>query len=53
MPYRIRKQPNKQLYKVYGEDGKAHSKKGLSLATAKRQLTALNIAHNRKTKLFS
>ena len=48
MPYHIRKLPNKSLYKVYGEDGTPHSKKGLSLSMAKKQLTALNLAHLRK-----
>jgi hypothetical protein len=48
MPYRIRKLPNRPQYKVYGEDGTPHSKKGLSLTRAKKQLTALNLAHLRK-----
>lgn len=47
MPYHIRKQPN-DGYKVYGEDGTPHSKKGLPLARAKKQLIALNIAHAQK-----
>ncbi len=50
MPYRIRKQPNKPLYKVYSSDGKPHSKKGLPLSRAKRQLTALNIAYSKNKK---
>jgi len=48
MPYRIRKLPKKDLYKVYGEDGTPHSKEGLTLEMAKKQMTALNIAHARK-----
>jgi hypothetical protein len=48
MPYKIRKLPLKKLYKVYGEDGTPHSKKGLPLTRAKKQLTALNLAHLRK-----
>jgi hypothetical protein len=48
MPYHIRKMPSKALYKVYGQDGTPHSKKGLSMAMAKKQLTALNLAHLRK-----
>lgn len=48
MPYRIRKLPQKSLYKVYGEDGTPHSKKGLPLSRAKKQMTALNLAHLRK-----
>ena len=48
MPYHIRKLPNKPLYKVYGQDGTPHSLKGLPLSRAKKQLTALNLAHLRK-----
>lgn len=48
MPYKIRKLPNQKKYKVYGEDGTPHSKKGLSKAVAQKQLTALNLAHLRK-----
>jgi hypothetical protein len=48
MPYHIRKLPNKLLYKVYGEDGKPHSLKGLSKKKAEAQKIALNIAHARK-----
>lgn len=48
MPYHIRKQPKKQLYKVYSESGTPLSKKGLPLARAKKQLTAVNIAYARK-----
>jgi hypothetical protein len=48
MPYHLRKMPGKNLYKVYGEDGKPHSKEGLTLEMAKKQLTALNIAYARE-----
>ena len=48
MPYHIRKLPGKDLYKVYGKDGKPHSKEGLSHEMAKKQLTALNIAYARE-----
>jgi hypothetical protein len=36
------------LYFVVGEDGKKHSKKGLSKAMARKQRIALNIAHAKK-----
>lgn len=45
MPYRIRKQPNVALYKVYSQSGKPLSKAGLSLKKAKKQLTAVNISY--------
>ena len=48
MPYKIRKMPNKELWKVYGEDGKPHSKRGLTKRMAERQKTALDLAHLRK-----
>jgi len=48
MPYRIRKLPNKPLYKVYGADGTPHSKAGLSLKMAEKQKIALTLAHLRK-----
>lgn len=47
MPYKLRKVPKKDLYWVIGEDGTHHSKEGLTLEKAKRQLIALNIAHAR------
>ena len=43
MPYRIRKLPNKPLYKVYSESGTPLSKKGLSLIKAKAQKTAATL----------
>lgn len=48
MPYKLRKLPGKDLYKVYSEDGKPHSKEGLTLEMAKKQMTALNIAYSRE-----
>lgn len=50
MPYRIRKQPNKATYKVYSQDGTPLSNKGLSLARAKKQLTAVNIQYALKKR---
>ena len=47
MPYKIRKLPNQNKFKVYSKSG-AHSKKGLSKAVAQKQLTALNLAELRK-----
>lgn len=52
MPYRIRKLPNQKKYKVYGQDGTPHSKRGMSLIMAERQRTALNIAHAKKRGLI-
>lgn len=43
MPYRIRKLPNQNKYKVYSESGKPLSKKGLSLKKAQAQRTASNL----------
>jgi hypothetical protein len=43
MPYRIRKLPNKKLYKVYSQSGKPLSKKGLTLKEAQKQRTAVNL----------
>jgi hypothetical protein len=48
MPYHIMRLPGTELFKVYSEDGKPHSKKGLSREMAEKQMTALNIAHARK-----
>ena len=48
MPYKLRKAPKRELYWVVGEDGKKHSVEPLPLETAKKQMTALNIAHARK-----
>ena len=49
MPYRIRKAPKRNLYWVIGKDGTKHSNEPLPLERAKRQLTALNIAHAKKS----
>lgn len=46
MPYHL--QPADGGFYVLGEDGTRHSKKPLTQEMAKRQLTALNIAHARK-----
>lgn len=48
MPYSIKKAKGKDGYYVYGEDKKRHSKKPMSLEMAKKQMTALNIAHAKK-----
>lgn len=48
MPYKIRKQPNQKLYKVYGKSGNPLSKKGLSLSKAKKQRTAAILSELRK-----
>lgn len=45
MPYKLRKAPGRELYWVVGEDGKHHSKDPITMARAKKQLIALNIAH--------
>ena len=49
MPYKLRKAPNRDLYWVVGADGTKHSRDPLPLDVAKRQMTALNIAHARKS----
>jgi len=48
MPYKLRKAPKRDLYWVVGEDGTHHSKEPLTMEQAKKQMTALNIAHARK-----
>ena len=48
MPYRIRKLPNKDLFKVYSQDGTPLSKKGLSKAQAERQKTAATLSDLRQ-----
>lgn len=48
MPYKLRKAPGRELYWVVGSDGVKHSKEPLSMEMAKKQMTALNIAHARK-----
>jgi len=46
--YKLRKAPKRDLYWVVGEDGTHHSKDPLTMEQAKKQMTALNIAHARK-----
>jgi len=48
MPYRIKKAKGKDGYYVYGAYGKRHSKEPMELEMAKKQITALNIAHAKK-----
>jgi len=48
MPYKLRKAPKRDLYWVVGEDGLHHSKEPITMEQAKKQMTALNIAHARK-----
>lgn len=48
MPYRIRKLPNKDLFKVYSESGTPLSKKGLSKTQAERQKTAATLSDLRQ-----
>lgn len=46
--YRIRKMPNQELYKVYGESGNPLSKKGLSKTMAEKQRIAANLSNLRQ-----
>lgn len=48
MPYRIRKLPNKPLYKVYSQSGTPLSKKGLTKRQAERQKTAATLSDLRQ-----
>ena len=48
MPYRIRKLPNKDLYKVYSKDGTPLSKIGLSKTQAEKQKIAVTLSELRK-----
>lgn len=48
MPYHIKKAKGKDGFYVYGVDGTRHSKAPMTLETAKKQMTALNIAHAKK-----
>lgn len=48
MPYRIRKLPNKDLFKVYSQDGTPLSKKGLSKTQAEKQKTAATLSDLRQ-----
>ena len=44
----IKKAKGKDGFYVYGEDKKRHSKEPMTLEMAKKQMTAMNIAHARK-----
>ena len=48
MPYKLRKMPNKDLYKVYSQDGTPLSKKGLSKTQAEKQKTAATLSDLRQ-----
>jgi hypothetical protein len=48
MPYRVRKMPNKDLFKVYSESGTPLSKKGLSKTQAEKQKTAATLSDLRQ-----
>ena len=48
MPYHIMKAKGKDAYYVYDIEGKRHSKEPMELSMAKKQITALNIAHAKK-----
>lgn len=50
MPFKIRKLPNQELWKVYSENGTPLSKKGLSKTEAERQKTAATLSYLRKEK---
>jgi hypothetical protein len=49
MPYKIRKLPNVNLFKVYGPSG-ALSKKGLTKTMAEKQKIAVQISEAKKSK---
>lgn len=44
MPYRIRKLPLKNLYKVYTASGRPLSKAGMPKKAAQKQLVAVSLA---------
>jgi hypothetical protein len=48
MPYRLRKMPNKNLFKVYSQDGTPLSKKGLSKTQAEKQKIAVTLSDLRQ-----
>lgn len=48
MPYRIRKLPNKYLYKVYDKAGKSLSYKGMSYKNARKQIIAVHLSNVRR-----
>jgi len=47
MPWKIRKLPNKNLYRVRGEDGTIVAY-GTTLEKAKKQIQAINISKRKK-----
>jgi hypothetical protein len=44
MPYKIRKLPNKHLYKVYDTKGKSLSYKGMTYKNARKQIIAVHLS---------
>lgn len=48
MPFHIMKAKGKDAYYVYDVEGKRYSKEPMELEMAKKQMTALNIAHAKK-----
>ena len=50
MPFRIRKLPNKDLFKVYSESGTPLSKKGLSKTAAEKQKVAATLSYLRQER---
>lgn len=48
MPYKLRKMPNKNLYKVYSQDGTPLSKKALSKTQAEKQKIAVTLSELRQ-----
>lgn len=50
MPYKIRKLPKKNLYKVYDNKGVALSKKGMTKENAQKQIVAVYLSKERKKK---
>jgi hypothetical protein len=49
MPFKLKKLPNVNLYKVYGPSG-ALSKKGLTKTMAEKQKIAVQISEAKKSK---
>lgn len=48
MPFKIRKLPNKELYKVYNAVTKAVHSQGTTLENAKKQVRLLHMIENKK-----
>ena len=44
MPYRIRKLPNKHLYKVYDTKGNSLSYKGMTYKNARKQIISVHLS---------